>query len=490
MAWPTGAKYCDALQNPSLAFQAPSLKSGVPRCGVLGFPIGACGAFAVVFKVDCGGTSYAVRCFTRTVTDQQMRYAAISAALRPLSLRSLVTFDYLVDAVLVQGVRYPAVQMEWVDGVQLHEHVELNLGKPAQLETLASDFAQVILDLEGSGLAHGDLQHGNVLVERNGRLRLVDYDGFFVPALAGRPPSEAGHPNYQHPGRLARGHYDSNTDGFSALLITVSILALAADPSLWNYHNGDNLILDESALSSSGSGAVWKDLAASPDDRVKRGSDKLLELLQAPVGTWPAAGVLLAPLLSPGPAPPPPLASPLPPQATVSPSTWLPARPVRGTSPPGSVPPSSWLPPRTGPTSRPGGTRPPAATGAPAVGAGSGLPSTPIPPAAPALPPAAPAPAAGAAAAPAPVTWIRATPAGAVPPAPAPPRPPWSEDGATIRTVLVLLAVLVLAGLVLAFFLHYWRPGPSVSDAGPMSGWRLRVEKGLFKPYSIRIVSF
>jgi len=30
-------------------------------------------------------------------------------------------------------------------------------------------------------------------------IKLIDYDGMFVPALAARKPEEAGHPNYQHP---------------------------------------------------------------------------------------------------------------------------------------------------------------------------------------------------------------------------------------------------------------------------------------------------
>ncbi len=35
------------------------------------------------------------------------------------------------------------------------------------------------------GLAHGDLQNGNALVDKT-QLRLVDYDGMFVPAMGGR----------------------------------------------------------------------------------------------------------------------------------------------------------------------------------------------------------------------------------------------------------------------------------------------------------------
>src|SRR2546430_4647189 len=51
-----------------------------------------------------------------------------------------------------------------------------------------------------SQVAHGDLQHGNILV-RGGSIQLVDYDGMWVPALKGRHATEIGHRAYQHPER-------------------------------------------------------------------------------------------------------------------------------------------------------------------------------------------------------------------------------------------------------------------------------------------------
>jgi hypothetical protein len=56
------------------------------------------------------------------------------------------------------------------------------------------------LELRGADLAHGDLQHGNVLLMPGSRstslaFKLIDYDGMFVPALADQPSGEVGHPN-------------------------------------------------------------------------------------------------------------------------------------------------------------------------------------------------------------------------------------------------------------------------------------------------------
>ena len=38
-------------------------------------------------------------------------------------------------------------------------------------------------DLHSVGFSHGDLQHGNIMVNSEGKLFLVDYDSMFVPGL-------------------------------------------------------------------------------------------------------------------------------------------------------------------------------------------------------------------------------------------------------------------------------------------------------------------
>jgi hypothetical protein len=71
-------------------------------------------------------------------------------------------------------------------------------------------------------MAHADLQHGNVLLVPTGNalaLRLIDYDGMYVPALAGQRSGELGHPAYQHPQRLREGTYNAEVDRFSHLAI-------------------------------------------------------------------------------------------------------------------------------------------------------------------------------------------------------------------------------------------------------------------------------
>ena len=91
-------------------------------------------------------------------------------------------------------------------------------------------------ELKKARVAHGDLQGENLkVVTENGKpvVRFIDYDTMFVPGLDGKAVANVGHPAYQHPQRgrsTTLNHYD---DHFGALVIYVSLLALAEDPGLW-----------------------------------------------------------------------------------------------------------------------------------------------------------------------------------------------------------------------------------------------------------------
>jgi hypothetical protein len=97
-------------------------------------------------------------------------------------------------------------------------------------------------ELRAAGIAHGDLQHGNIIMCGN-EIRLVDYDGMYVPAMKNFSACEIGHPNYQHPARTAL-HFGPYLDNFSAWIIYASIKALEIEPSLLNQlGGGDDCLL-------------------------------------------------------------------------------------------------------------------------------------------------------------------------------------------------------------------------------------------------------
>ncbi len=231
MALPIGTDYSDAIQNPRFAFSDPELQAGVPEINSIGTPKARSGAFASVFKMQCGNRNWAVRCFTREVPDQKFRYQQISQHLANARLPYTVGFSYLPQGIKVGRSWHPIVKMEWIHGESLKTYVQRNLQNPNELILLADRWVAMSRALREASVAHGDLQHGNVLVV-GGELKLVDYDGMFVPGLAGRLASEIGQRNYQHPKRSERD-FGLFLDNFSSWVVYGSLLLLAANPSIW-----------------------------------------------------------------------------------------------------------------------------------------------------------------------------------------------------------------------------------------------------------------
>ena len=66
---------------------------------------------------------------------------------------------------------------------------------------------------------------GNIMVS-NEQLKLLDYDGLYVPGLEVIPSKEWGHRNYQHPARSEKD-YGPSLDHFSTWIIYISIFGAA-----------------------------------------------------------------------------------------------------------------------------------------------------------------------------------------------------------------------------------------------------------------------
>lgn len=242
MAWPIESDYFEAVQNPQSCFKDQELKSGKVALTPLGLPKPITGAFASVYELTCGARKWAVRCFLREYADQQRRYEAISRHLATARVPFTVGFEYQREGIRVRGQWYPIVKMEWIDGESLVAFVERNLYKRNTLLQLARQWVQLINALRRTSISHGDLQHGNVLISKS-VLRLIDYDGMFVPELSGLTSHEIGHRNFQHPRRTS-ADFNPQLDSFSAWVIFVSISGLAVDPTLWKIARaGDECLL-------------------------------------------------------------------------------------------------------------------------------------------------------------------------------------------------------------------------------------------------------
>jgi hypothetical protein len=242
MPWPSPQDYQEAVQSPALCFSDLDLKFGIVEEDSMGLPRPISGGFAVVYKIRSNGRTWAVRCFQSQIMDQAERYAAVSKHLQAAGLPYTVGFNYLQEGIRVHGRWHPVLKMEWVEGPSLIEFVQQHLSDAEAIRRLAARWLTMAQGLREASFAHGDLQHGNVLVV-GGDLKLIDYDGVFVPALTGRNSNEYGHRNFQHPQRNS-SDYGPSLDNFSNWIVYFSLVALSLAPSLWSELSaGDECLL-------------------------------------------------------------------------------------------------------------------------------------------------------------------------------------------------------------------------------------------------------
>jgi hypothetical protein len=335
MGWPLSQDYNEAVQSPGRNFADPDLRRGQAVVNALGLPMPCSGNFADVYQLRCpDGSRWAVKCFTREVPGLHERYAEISAHLRRAKLRFTVDFTYLDQGIRVGGQWFPVLKMQWVEGMPLNQFVARSAEKPAVLEGLLHIWARMGQQLRAADVAHGDLQHGNVLLVRDANslaLKLVDYDGMWVPALVGRPSGEVGHPAYQHPHRAREGTYSPEVDRFPLLLVATALRALkSGGRALWEkYDNGDNLLFTDKDLNSPGRSTLFRELPTLGDPMTAALTEALLHAL--------AGGVESAPVLEEvlrGESRTRMRTTAL----AIRRAGW-PAAPVEGTSPPPGTPP-------------------------------------------------------------------------------------------------------------------------------------------------------
>lgn len=269
MAWPVPQDYNEAIQSPAACFADPELRAGEAVTNALGLPVPRSGSFADVYEVRGPAGHWAVKCFTRHVAGLRERYREISAYLHQARLPFMVDFSYLEEGIRVRGQWYPVLKMDWVEGQLLNELVAGQVDRPGTLEALAEIWLKMARRLREARLAHADLQHGNVILVPSTKasalsVRLVDYDGMWVPALAGKPSGEAGHASYQHPRRPADDA--SGSDRFPLLLVATALSCLSAGGStLWKkYNNGDNLLFTAADLRGPGQSELFKELWQLP----------------------------------------------------------------------------------------------------------------------------------------------------------------------------------------------------------------------------------
>ena len=210
MSWPLSQDYNEAIQSPASNFADPDLKRGEAATNALGMPHAVLRQLRRRLPGELPRRHrWAVKCFTREVPGLRKRYQEISKHLRQAKLPFTVDFNYLEQGIRVRGNWYPVLKMHWVEGLTLNEFVGKYVDKPAMLEALLQVWGRMAKYLR---TAIGPLRPaarqrpaGAGRQRQLAGLKLIDYDGMWVPALAGKKSGEVGHPSTSTRSGCARG---------------------------------------------------------------------------------------------------------------------------------------------------------------------------------------------------------------------------------------------------------------------------------------------
>ena len=252
MSYPSLNDYQNALDFPECAFNEEELQQAEVKTRQNGLPLLISGQFVVTACLMTQTKKLAIRCFYRQITNDdelETRYRYISNFLRKNQSNLFVDFSYQARGIRTLSDEekwFPIIKMDWVEGEPLDKYIKAHLEEITLLEKLVNKIKRVSQELEKLGMAHGDLQNNNILINQEDSLVLIDYDGMYVPEMPYNYSNEIGHRNFQHPKR-DHSCFDQSLDRFSLIVIYVSLQCLInGGETLWDqYHEDDCLIFKQ-----------------------------------------------------------------------------------------------------------------------------------------------------------------------------------------------------------------------------------------------------
>ena len=206
---PSRTDYIGSLKNLAAYINVAELKPYQPELTKRGDPKVYSGGFAITCPIRHPNTQKrrALRMFVVLTPDLEQRYQAISEFItQHMNTGIFAEAKYLTRGITVSGTLYPICYMDWVEGVTLDAYIRSNIGDLSKIAPLADAFMHMIDNMRSINAAHGDLSAENIMALPDGSMVLIDYDGMYVPKLAGYLPCVAGQFNFQHPQRFTRAY--------------------------------------------------------------------------------------------------------------------------------------------------------------------------------------------------------------------------------------------------------------------------------------------
>ena len=274
MQYPLISEYLAAIREAK--DNLDKLSHLVPVLDKYGEPYRSSGAFAVVFKMkdEQTGKCYALKCFTEEQEGRAEAYHKIAEELEFVDSPYITSVKYLENEIFVdsncEDEEFPVLLMDWIEGETMETYIAANYTDTHAMAMLCYRFCKMAAWLRSQPFAHGDIKPDNIMVRPDGTLKLVDYDGMFVPAMKGQKSPTIGTKDFSHPLRTI-DDFDETIDDFALASIALSLKAISLNPSLLqNYGASDRLLFsaaDYLDLSKSNTFTAMQGLLADEEAR-------------------------------------------------------------------------------------------------------------------------------------------------------------------------------------------------------------------------------
>jgi len=178
-------------------------------------PVGKPGATSVVFEAESNnGSRRAIRFPKGNIPDKD-HWTRLKNLSKLVSYESsggtglsnptfpIAPFEVVEKAAMVEGEWIPAITMPYVEAVSLSEVVK-EMSESGDREGLSRLLQKIVLlgrFFQNSDWDHGDISPGNIMVDKDCFLWVIDPDTLRHSAIPDPPVSELGHPSCAHPRR-------------------------------------------------------------------------------------------------------------------------------------------------------------------------------------------------------------------------------------------------------------------------------------------------
>lgn len=252
-----------SIKNLNVFLKVPELQGAVAVRKENGQPFCYTGGFNMVFKLEHNQKKWAFRVWHVPFGEKKERFKKIANYLKEKNLPYFAEFIYDTKGLLVNGTLHDTIRMEWLEGQPLKEFIKDNLYNKELLLDFAEKFLQMTQTLRKNNISHGDLQHGNLLIDRYNDIKLVDYDSICILETEGEEEIVSGLKGYQHPSRFEYKKSTLVADYFSELIIYLSVLAIIENPDLWEKYrveDSEYMLFSENDFVNLKSSKIYEDL--------------------------------------------------------------------------------------------------------------------------------------------------------------------------------------------------------------------------------------